>query len=141
MAQRTPANPTVRLDGLWETCCDAFLSAGTASSQWPVWASLIARWALDAVSLECACLVVCPPATVTRLSKRTGYRDRNIEKGQMGESICPMIQRSIVELQRELYVARILGGIDKPHGSAATGGSRSVQIHPVEGVEEIGPEL
>src|SRR3981081_4561354 len=52
-----------------------------------------------------------------------------------------MIQRSVVELQRELSVARILGGVNEPHGSAATGGSRSVQIHTVEGVEEIRPEL
>src|SRR5437773_833915 len=48
---------------------------------------------------------------------------------------------SIIQLQRKLNVARVLRAIDKPHGPSATASRWCVQIHAVEGVEEICPEL
>ena len=48
---------------------------------------------------------------------------------------------SIVQLQRKLDVTWILRSIDHPHSPSATASIGSVQIHAIEGVKEISPEL
>jgi hypothetical protein len=48
---------------------------------------------------------------------------------------------SIIQLEGELDIARILGRVDETHGPSATASIRSVEIHPIKGVEEISSEL
>src|SRR5438270_5631534 len=54
---------------------------------------------------------------------------------------CPMISRSGVELQRELNIPRILRAVDQTHIAGRNVGRGSIQVHVVEGVDEIRSEL
>ena len=48
---------------------------------------------------------------------------------------------SIIQFQRKLDVTWVLRSIDNPHSPSATASIGSVQIHAIEGVKEISPEL
>ena len=48
---------------------------------------------------------------------------------------------SIIQFEGELYVPRVLRSIDQTHGASATASIRHVQIYPIEGIEEVSPEL
>src|SRR5579862_578049 len=63
------------------------------------------------------------------------------KKGQASGDCLPHDTASEVELQGELDVARGLGAVDQPHVPRGYVGRGSVQIHTVEGVDEVGPEL
>src|SRR2546423_9814463 len=115
MAQRTPAKAAVRLVVLSAPACEARFRMGSASSQWPLCASLMARWALSGAALD-----PWPGAEARRASGKMKCGSLSIKKeADVEEHLPPIISaRSVIKLEGELDDTRTFRRVAEPHITA-----------------------
>src|SRR3982074_861847 len=123
----------------------AFLRSGNASLQCPALARFSARW----VSCAGSDPVVADgwprqkqaEKPNKKIKDQAARKSLRIRKKAGVHDACLHHTASIIQLERKLDVTRVLRSTDNPHGPSATASIGSVQVHAIEGVEEICPKL